>query len=202
MPVTKKVCCLIGGPGIGKGTSSTRFCNDYPDVYRFSVGDELRRTGKIDDSGNLVAEEVVKEIVASELSRGYTNYIFDGYPRSLDQAQIFYKLIQENDFQLRFIHLKMLPIKIILERLKQRHICTRCGNIANKSQTCDICNTEMTKRADDLNQEAVARRLEVYESQVNVIHKFCINENLDYIEIANPAEYSNIEAAFLHFFRH
>jgi len=202
MQITKKVCCLIGGPGIGKGTSSTRFCSEYPDVYRFSVGDELRKTGKIDNSGNLVGEEVVKKIVVAELSRGYTNYIFDGYPRSVDQAKIFYKVIQDHDFQLRFIHLKMLPIGIILERLNKRHICTSCGHIGNTSQLCAICNTKMTKRADDLNQAAVERRLELYTSQVNAIYEFCVNENLDYMEVENPAEYSNIEAAFLHFFRH
>jgi UMP-CMP kinase len=97
---SKIVICLLGGPGVGKGTQSELIQKTY-DVGYMSAGDLLRKAAAQDTPfGRQLAEQLRKgEIVAQEITIGLLKdeilaqdkpiYVIDGFPRKLDQAETF-----------------------------------------------------------------------------------------------------------------
>jgi adenylate kinase family enzyme len=100
----KNVICLIGGPGVGKGTQSDLIKQNY-DVGYMSAGDLLRKAAEEDSEfGRKLAEQLrLGEIVAQEVTFGLLKaeiesqdkpfYVIDGFPRKVEQAQAFCETI-------------------------------------------------------------------------------------------------------------
>jgi adenylate kinase family enzyme len=96
----KIVICLIGGPGVGKGTQSDLIKETY-DVGYMSAGDLLRKAAKEDSDfgrnlaeqlrlGQIVAPEITLGLLKAEIeSQGKQFYVIDGFPRSIGQATSF-----------------------------------------------------------------------------------------------------------------
>uniref|UniRef100_A0A7S1MAY1 Adenylate kinase active site lid domain-containing protein n=1 Tax=Neobodo designis TaxID=312471 RepID=A0A7S1MAY1_NEODS len=93
---------ILGGPGSGKGTNCERLVEDFG-FKHFSAGDLLRAEGKketplgekirsIIAAGNIVPSEITVELLRNaiaEAGSGQTGFLIDGFPRKLDQAQMF-----------------------------------------------------------------------------------------------------------------
>ena len=90
---------LFGPPGAGKGTQADKIVKNF-DLYKVSTGDLLREEIKNDtalgkktkhtvDSGLLVSDEIINDLVAKILSDNnfFNRLIFDGYPRNLSQVR-------------------------------------------------------------------------------------------------------------------
>lgn len=174
---------LLGAPGAGKGTlaEGVRAATDFIHV---STGDMLRAAIKAGtstgleakafmDKGELVPDGVILRIVRERLAQGRPSdrYMFDGFPRTLEQARGLDETLAELNGRVNQVFLLEVPTPVIVSRLSGRRICKSCGavyhvtNIPSKVEgVCDQCGGPLYQRPDD-SEETVLNRLEVYQRQ-------------------------------------
>ena len=175
----KSVTILLGPPGAGKGTQAKRLAGRFGYLH-VSTGDILReevragtdlgsRVEAIMNSGELVPDELVAEIVGKKLARDTGNGILlDGFPRTLAQATYLSRI--SNGAPPVVINLKLKDAEVV-RRLNGRRHCVACGNIYNlwyseprKEGVCDSCGGELVLRPDD-RESVIRERLRVYRDQ-------------------------------------
>ncbi|MCY3778432.1 MAG: adenylate kinase [Candidatus Aminicenantes bacterium] len=175
----KSVTILLGPPGAGKGTQAKRLAGRFGYLH-VSTGDILReevkagtdlggRVEAIMNSGELVPDELVAEMVGKKLARDTGNGILlDGFPRTLAQATYLSRI--SNGPPPVVINLKLEDAEIV-RRLNGRRHCAGCGNIYNlyyseprKEGVCDSCGGELVLRRDD-RESVIRERLRVYRDQ-------------------------------------
>ncbi|MDD3440016.1 MAG: adenylate kinase [Kiritimatiellae bacterium] len=174
---------LLGAPGAGKGTLAEGVRN-ATDFIHVSTGDMLRAAIKAGTStgleakafmekGELVPDEVILRIVRERLAQGRPTdrYMFDGFPRTLEQARGLDETLAELNGRVNQVFLLEVPTPVIVSRLSGRRICKSCGavyhvtNIPSKVEgVCDQCGGPLYQRPDD-SEETVLNRLEVYQRQ-------------------------------------
>lgn len=174
---------LLGAPGAGKGTMAEAIRSATKFIH-VSTGDMLREAikagttvGREADTfmrqGALVPDEVILKIVMERLVRGAPDacYMFDGFPRTLVQAQLLDAEFARRGAKLSSVFLLDVTREVSLERLGGRRICRQCGanfhvrNIPPKQVgICDQCGGELLQRPDDC-RETILKRLEVYRQQ-------------------------------------
>jgi adenylate kinase len=171
---------LMGAPGVGKGTQAKGLMAAWG-IPHISTGDLLRehRTNgtplglvatQIMDSGKLVSDDLVNQMVAERLARPDTarGYILDGYPRTLAQAEWLDARLrhqQSDDARLAAVPegLPLIAISIqvsytqLLRRITGRRNCPTCQRIYNVylqppkfDMVCDVEGTPLVQRADDV----------------------------------------------------
>jgi len=179
---------LFGSPGSGKGTQAKLLmqCLEIPHV---STGDMLRDRMRSDglaskavaamQSGALVCDEVINEMVAERLSRpdAAKGFILDGYPRTLAQAEFFGSWLVGRRIRELVIHLAV-DYNIIIARLTGRRQCPRCGTLYNVAShppkvagLCDLDGETLVIRDDD-REDVIRERLEAYERQTRPVLEF------------------------------
>src|ERR1700728_3548426 len=130
----------------------------------------LRAQGLM-DQGELVPDELIMEMVGQRLAQADARspgVALDGWPRHLDQARILDEILAPEHLDL-VIDLGV-PTALVLRRLAARRVCEDCGTNYSVSSppaikgTCDVCGGEVVQREDDT-EEAIGRRLELYERQ-------------------------------------
>ena len=174
---------ILGAAGSGKGTLAKKITRDF-NIPQLSMGDMLRDIAssgselgkKIADyqkRGALVPSDIVSDVIKERLSQSdCTNgYILDGFPRSLEQAEIL-KGITEVDAVISV----ELPFEELEKRLVSRRTCPKCGDIDNTEYegftgNCRVCQTPLFQRDDD-KPEAIKARLEVYKNNVTPLINF------------------------------
>jgi adenylate kinase len=188
---------IFGPPGSGKGTYSSRLQSKI-DFKAIATGDIFRGLIKEDTSlgrkvkgyvekGLLVPDDVVIEALKQHLSKfSGKSFIFDGYPRTIDQAKSLSKIVKV-DLIIRL----NVPEWIIIERLSARRICKKCGEVYNVrflkpkvSGICDKCNGSLYQRSDDT-PAVIKNRFEVYEKQTHPIIQYYKEKNIPFIEFKN-----------------
>jgi adenylate kinase len=175
---------LLGAPGSGKGTQAKKIAEKFG-IAQISTGDMLRRALKEKtklglmakeamDAGLLVSDEIVNGLVADRIKEPdcKDGMLFDGYPRTAEQAKMLDSLLKEAGRKIDFVYQLDLSEKEILRRLTGRRSCPLCGSVYhiefNPPKTdwkCDKgCSTSLVVREDD--KEAVIKeRLIVYKKQ-------------------------------------
>ena len=177
----RNIVILLGHPGAGKGTQARAIMHRL-DIPQISTGDMLReaiakktsfgREAKARmDAGELVSDEIVNGIVAERISRDDCDrgFILDGYPRTVQQADTFCKLMGEGD------RLSVIEIAAqsdgLTNRLTGRWICPGCGEIYNtysrapkKEGVCDVCGWSLFHRSDD-REDLVRERFRTYKEE-------------------------------------
>lgn len=168
---------MLGPPGAGKGTQAKRLAaaRGIPHV---STGDMLReavqsgtplgrRVQAVLDSGRLVSDEIVADLVRERLARADAGagVVLDGFPRTVAQAQTLDTLLGDGD-ALVVVDLAVSAADLIL-RLSRRRVCGGCGMIvaladAGAAPVCAQCGGALVQRSDD-REEVVRERLAVYE---------------------------------------
>jgi len=173
---------IMGVQGSGKGTQSVMLAHDLDlvhisvgDIFRWNIqqhtklGAQVRRTMA---AGELVADELVEDIVRERMTRHDWNYgfIIDGFPRNRRQAEFF---LESYDID-GVIELD-LPDSEVRRRVLSRRLCARCGmdyNLIDSSPEvkgrCDACGGELKTREDDT-EEALAVRLRDYHEKTNPV---------------------------------
>ncbi len=174
---------LFGPQGAGKGTIGSMMAEKYGipligtgQMLRDAIkeGTELGNTAKgYMDQGNLVPAELVAGIVNERVKKEETGYILDGFPRNLEQAEMFDQM-EDIDHIIVFD----IPKEMSLYRLSGRRTCKECGAVYNvnpdgfphpkEEGKCDKCGAELIQRGDD-KPEAIEQRLKTYERETKPI---------------------------------
>lgn len=170
---------LLGAPGSGKGTQGAFLCEQYR-IPRIATGDLLREAiAKNDEkanalkailaSGGLVPDPIILEMVAKKLEepRFHQGCLFDGFPRTLNQA----KAMLAQRIHIDFVISIEVPDDMIIDRLSGRLIHLSSGrayhpefNPPKLSGKDDITGEPLEKRFDD-NEQTVRHRLLQYHEQ-------------------------------------
>ncbi len=185
---------VLGKQGAGKGTQATRLSHHYV-VPQVSTGDMLRaavksrtdlgrRAQELMDQGELVPDELIMEMVGERLARADARsrgFVLDGAPRTLPQAKRLDEILAPGTLDL-VIDLDV-PTQVVMRRLASRRVCVDCGTNYSVSQPplirgiCDICGGEVIQREDDT-EDAIQRRLELYQRQTKPLLDFYTQANL------------------------
>ncbi|HLQ66560.1 MAG TPA: adenylate kinase [Candidatus Limnocylindrales bacterium] len=172
---------LLGPPGSGKGTHGRRL-SEALGVPLIATGDILReaiaqgtRLGMAAQedvkAGRLVSDSTVLGIIETRLLQkdAANGFVLDGFPRTTAQADGLAALLGDRKVD-RAVNL-VVPPEMVVERLKNRLVCSNCGEIYNVASrpprqpgVCDVCGGEVKQRPDD-RPETVRARLEVYERE-------------------------------------
>jgi adenylate kinase len=180
---------MFGPPGSGKGTQA-KLLQEYFGVAHISTGDMLRErvasgdalgreVAGIMNSGNLVPDETVNQMVEERIERAdcSAGFILDGYPRTVNQARLLVELLKRKGITPLVIHLK-LDYNEIVARLAGRRVCPQCGasyNLASNPpalpDVCDHCGSKLLIRDDD-REEVVRERLNAYGRKTAPVLEF------------------------------
>ncbi|WP_430449510.1 adenylate kinase [Rhodophyticola sp.] len=171
---------LLGPPGAGKGTQARRLVEERG-MVQLSTGDMLRearvsgtemgqRVAAIMDAGELVTDEIVIGLIEERL-RGDIGggVIFDGFPRTLAQADALADLLERNGQSLDHVVAMEVNDDALVARITARSTCGNCGEVYNDITSpipadgkCRNCGaSDFRRRADD-NEESLKTRLMEY----------------------------------------
>lgn len=184
------VVVLLGPPGVGKGTQAVRLADELG-AEHVSTGDLLRAARREGtelgqqaqsymDRGDLVPDEVILDLVREHLEGvdSDTDILFDGFPRTTDQATGLDAVLERSDREVDAVVLFEAPDETLIKRLSGRRSCSECGAVYNTyfsppahEGICDRCGGSLVHREDD-DPETVKRRLEVYERQTAPLVEF------------------------------
>ena len=174
---------LLGAPGAGKGTQARFICEHFG-IPQISTGDMLRAAvkaqtplgiaaKKVMDSGALVSDDIIIGLVIDRLAQpDCTNgYLFDGFPRTVPQAEAMKHANVAIDHVLEIA----VPDEEIIERLTGRRVHPGSGRVYHVhfnppkvEGIDDITGDELIQRDDD-SADTVKRRLEIYHEQTEVL---------------------------------
>ncbi len=171
---------LLGPPGAGKGTQARKLVDDR-NMIQLSTGDMLRAARKsgtemgkivadVMDRGDLVTDEIVIGLIEEQLARDNAGgFIFDGFPRTLAQADALGELLEKTKQTLDAVVEMQVDDDALVARITARSTCGNCGEGYNDiakpipaDGKCTVCGgTEFKRRADD-NAESLKQRLMEY----------------------------------------
>jgi adenylate kinase len=186
------ILVFMGPPGAGKGTQA-QILQENLRIPKLSTGDMLRaaiaagsEVGKQAESlmknGNLVPDEMVVGIIKERIMKPdcANGFIFDGFPRTINQAHTLDKMLKDNNLILdKVICLEVDP-EIIVSRQAGRRVAPSSGCVYHLEHNppkvpgkCDVSGEDLMQRDDD-KADVVRHRLNIYEDTIKPI--------LDYYE--------------------
>ena len=180
---------ILGPPGAGKGTQAA-FIASEQNIPHISTGDMLRESIKngtelglqakaVMDSGNLVSDELIIELVKERISQEdcKNGFLFDGFPRTIPQAEA----LQENNVDINGVIELVIADEEIIKRMSGRRIHLASGrtyhvdfNPPKKPGLDDETDEELIIRKDD-EPETVKDRLKVYWTQTQPLIEYYSN---------------------------
>lgn len=170
---------LLGAPGAGKGTQAAFICKQFG-IPQISTGDMLRAAIKagtplglaakqVMDSGALVSDDIIIGLVKERIAQAdcANGFLFDGFPRTLPQADAMKAAGVKLDFVLEID----VPFDAIIERMSGRRVHVASGrtyhvkfNPPKVAGRDDETGEELIQREDD-KEDTVKKRLDVYQAQ-------------------------------------
>lgn len=192
---------LLGPPGAGKGTQAKRLVDDRA-MVQLSTGDMLReaktsgtemgnRVADVMARGQLVTDEIVIGLIREKIGDGAGGgFIFDGFPRTLKQADALGDLLAQMGQKLDAVIEMQVDDAALVARITGRYTCANCGAVYHDTThptkvagTCDACgSTNLTRRADD-NEDALKTRLmEYYKKTSPLIGYYYAKQQLSSVD--------------------
>lgn len=177
-----KSIVFIAPPAAGKGTVSSILKDKYQ-IPHISTGDLLREAVALgnengiiikeaQEKGLLVSDEIVLDLLKERISKSDCDngYILDGFPRNVEQAKSYEKILSDLNKELGYVILLEVDKELAKNRIIGRISCPNCKAIYNDKfedskpkveNTCDKCNSTLTRRSDD-NEETFNQRFDTY----------------------------------------
>lgn len=175
---------LLGPPGAGKGTQAQRLVTERS-MVQLSTGDLLRAAvregseiGRMADgimkAGKLFPDELMAQILEAHLADvpASSGLIFDGYPRTPQQAELLDQLLARQGRLLDHVIELMVDEEALVERISGRFTCARCGEGYHDrykqpkvAGVCDRCGGTVFRRRPDDNAATVRTRLAEYRAK-------------------------------------
>ncbi len=161
---------LLAPPVAGKGTQAEMLIEKYQ-LKQISTGDLFRKIASEDNpqgnqmkellaSGELISDELTLQVLEDYLANNHhaNGYIFDGFPRNINQAEALDSLLSKSNQKVDYTILLDVPKAELLKRISGRRICKSCGAIynvnvdslkPNKDSICNKCGDDLYQRNDD-----------------------------------------------------
>ena len=175
---------IFGPPGAGKGTQSNNIVKKF-NLYQISTGDLLRNEVKnqtdigkdienIISKGDFATDEIVNELIKKAIfdPNKKNKLIFDGYPRSLNQAKNLDSLLNNSNQKIDFIFFLNVKKETIIDRIRKRKI--------------------VEKRADD-NLITILKRYDTYMETTKPVLDF-YSKKSNFYEIDGDAKIDEISS--------
>ena len=199
---------FIAPPAAGKGTQAELVCSKY-NIPHISTGDILREISKEDSeignyvyetlsSGQLVKDEITYQLIEDRLKKEdcRNGFIIDGFPRNLDQAYEYDKILDKLGYEVGNVILINIDKKTLEKRITGRRLCENCKTIYNINDennspkvesVCDNCGGKLYQRSDD-NLEAFQTRYAMYQEKTEPIidHYRKQNVSVSYTHLTLP----------------
>jgi adenylate kinase len=187
---------LFGPPGAGKGTQAKRLTGVLG-IPQISTGDMMRaergsgsELGKQFDhymsQGLLVPDELTLTLLEQRLQQpdAAKGAIFDGYPRTVPQAQELDALLQKQGKKIDVVVSMEVPLAEMIERVVHRRSCESCGHIYHlrynpppSPDSCGNCGGKLVQRKDDT-EEVVRKRNDEYLAKTAPILGYYGQQNI------------------------
>ena len=189
--------CLLGAPGCGKGTQA-KLINEYFGLTHISTGDLFREAIANNTPmgqevkkymSKLVPDEIVVKLLLERLAQDdcKNGYVLDGFPRTVNQAEIFSKMV-DLDAVIYFD----IDLNETLSRINNRRTCLKCGEIHTidsvKDNKCGKCGGEVGVRAEDLKAQ---ERIDTYVKHTHPLVEYYKNKNL--LKTIDSNKYKNLD---------
>lgn len=203
---------LLGPPGAGKGTQARKLVESRG-MIQLSTGDMLReartsgtemgnRVAEIMDSGQLVTDEIVIGLIEEKLQGDHGGgFIFDGFPRTLGQADALGELLERHGAKLDAVIEMRVRDEALIARITARSTCGSCGEVYNDETKpipadgkCVNCGgSEFKRRADDNEDSLKTRLMEYYKKTSPLIGYYYAKGQLQRVD--GLAEISEVAGA-------
>ena len=188
---------FLGAPGAGKGTQA-KILEQKFNAVQVSTGDILRKAIEagtklgleakaVMDQGKLVPDDVMIGLIKDKFSEPdfSKNWIMDGFPRTVAQAEAFDKLLLELNLKLDSVVEVDVDRTLLVKRITGRRVCKNCQapyhvefNPTKVDGICDYCGSnDIYQRGDD-KEEVVVHRLKVYDEQTSPLIEYYSSKNL------------------------
>ncbi len=209
-----KIVIFLGPPGAGKGTQS-QLLKERNGFIQISTGDLLREAvknqtelGKLAkqymDEGKLVPDDLIISLIKEKLQEyADKNIIFDGFPRTIPQAESLDNLLSRLNKNVDAVILFKIEDEEIVKRLTGRRVCPSCGAVYHMvynppkiDEICDRCGARLTQRDDD-KEEVIRKRLEVYHQQTKPLTEYYKSKIVEIDVTDNPNNIYNKIASMI-----
>lgn len=201
---------LLGAPGSGKGTQTSKLLKNFPNIHTLSSGDILRNQIQKQTSigreaeayikdGGLVPDKTMVQLITDHMKLNnwlnqLTNWLLDGFPRTLPQAQVLDQVLGETDCGLNMVVELDVDQKVIIDRIEARWIHAPSGRIYNLDYNHpkqpfrdDITGEPLTKREDDT-ASVFQARLDTYNQQLAPLKQFYEKKGILYTVSGNTSD--------------
>ena len=186
---------LFGLPGAGKGTQGNILAKVF-NLYKISTGDLLRdeinkkgalinKIKTIIDKGLLVSDDIINNLVENVLSNKsyYNRLIFDGYPRTMNQAKHLDVLVKKYNQKISYVFNLKVNKDSIIKRFLGRQVCSKCGLIFNEfyypsTNENHLCDPKFLQKRSDDNEKTVRKRFDMYTKETSPILNYYRDQNL------------------------
>ena len=199
---------LFGPPGAGKGTQAQLIVKKH-NYFQLSTGDLLRNETKknsdlgkeIEDiisKGNFASDEIVNKLLKNTILnlKFRDRIIFDGYPRTIEQARNLNLILNEFNQKINLIISLVVPREIIEKRIIGRVTCDKCNLTLNEFfNKEDIefhpCGKEFFVKRKDDNAKTIMSRYDIYTKTTEPVLNF-LSKNSNFQEIDGTLEIDEI----------
>ena len=199
---------LFGPPGAGKGTQAQLIVKKY-NYFQLSTGDLLRNETKkntdlgieiekIISKGKFVSDEIVNKLLKQTILnlKFRDRIIFDGYPRTVDQAYNLDQILIEFNQKIDLIISLVVPRETIEKRIIGRVTCDKCNLTLNEffnSNEIELhpCGKEFFIKRKDDNLETIMSRYDIYTKTTEPVLNF-LSKNPNFKEIDGTLEIDEI----------
>ena len=201
---------LFGPPGAGKGTQAQLIVKKH-NYFQLSTGDLLRNEIKkntdlgkqieaVISKGNFASDEIVNKLLKNTILnlKFRDRIIFDGYPRTVDQAKNLDLILKESNQKIDLIISLVVPREIIEKRIIGRVTCDKCNltlnEFFNKEEiNLHPCGKEFFVKRKDDNLETIMSRYDIYTKTTEPVLNF-LSKNSNFQEIDGTLEIEEITA--------
>lgn len=195
------IIIMLGAQGTGKGTVAG-VLNKQNGWVQLSTGDIFRENiskgtelgieaNKYISKGCLVPDEITISMVEKRLDelKNEEGIILDGFPRNIEQAKKLDEILESKGKKVDWVINLETPRDEIIERMMNRRVCPKCKATYNLKLhpskvegICDNCGTELVIRADDSDENAIKKRLEIYDTQTKPVVDFYNKKGIVIVE--------------------
>lgn len=154
-----------------------------------------RKAAGFTEKGLLAPDELIVGVVRAWLGRQAGGFVFDGFPRTLGQADALDGLLAARQSPIEMVFTLDAPVGVLEERVARRLVCPKCGAIfaatremQDAAKTCDRCGEMLTHRPDDTLETLQLRLAEYAAKSALLIDCYEARGVLRRIEAERPAD--------------